>query len=95
MQNLQVEINLRINIERVLLNKKGTAVTPERAQDLGVKADILFIRNDGFALGAQARLHFEAYSFWPKSWTHFYDYHTKKLMPISEYRAYVKNLQRH
>ena len=75
-----------INIARVLIDKKGTAVHPEMAIKIGSTSDILFIRDDGYALGAPQSLMHEAYHMWSKEWTAFYDFNIKKLMPIIAYR---------
>lgn len=89
MSKLPVEIQKRSTIERVLVNKKGTAVHPERATILGVKSDIIFLCDDDFALGTPEDLRSKAYNMWNGSWKHFYDQTNETLRPISEYCDYL------
>src|SRR4030043_658350 len=79
---------VKSKIKRVLINKKGIAVTPERARQLGIRADVVFIRNDGYQLGAPQRLCEKAHSMFRENWTKFYDTHEKIKMPISDYLNY-------
>lgn len=54
---------------RVLLDKEGAAVTPERAyriQDRPV--DVIFIRRDGWTLGSISDLAEYAEQLWPGEW---------------------------
>lgn len=54
---------------RVLIDAEGLAVSSERARrDYGVKPDVIFIRNDGWSLGAPASLEVAASQLWPDAW---------------------------
>jgi len=71
--------------QRVLIRSSGICVSPKYASELGAPADVIFIRNDGRALGTSYELQNKAYSLWPEDWTHFYNVATKTLKPITEY----------
>ncbi|OGJ12571.1 hypothetical protein A3K82_00140 [Candidatus Pacearchaeota archaeon RBG_19FT_COMBO_34_9] len=79
---------VKSNVKRVLTNKKGNAVTTERARQLGIKTDVVFIRNDGYHLGAPEKLREKARSMFREDWAKFYDTHERIKRPISDYRSY-------
>ena len=81
---------LHTNIERVLIDNKGTAVVPERAEHLGVNIDLVFIRDDGYVLGSPNKLRSEAYNIWSRQWTHFYDVQKEKLRSVNQYYDYLR-----
>ncbi len=83
------ELQEKITVGRVLIDKEGTALNPKRAADIGVLADIIFLRDDGYALGAPENLREEAHFLWRDDWTQFYVMRTKELRPISEYNSYL------
>lgn len=77
--------------DRVVVNFEGYAMPHRKAVHAGVPWDIVFVRNDGWTLGAPSHLEALAYDTWPKLWTHFIrrDPQTRALgplQPISEYR---------
>jgi hypothetical protein len=53
---------------RVVINTEGKAVPPERAEEMGITWDVIYIRNDGWSLGASEDLAGVAYSLWAKEW---------------------------
>jgi len=57
---------------RVMINKEMDATTSQRArEEYNIVPDIIFIRNDGWSLGAPNFLEKEAYSCWKESWIGF------------------------
>jgi len=85
---MEEHLPIQGKIERVLINKKGTAVTPARAEELGIKVDIIFIRDDNYVLGAPKNLSDEACKLWRDDWTHFYNPKEGIIRPIGEYTLY-------
>lgn len=62
------------------------AVTAKRAlKEYGIVPDIVFIRNDGFTLGAPTHLEHAAYSLWKGQWTHFLRRPVITPLPMEEY----------
>ena len=54
---------------RVIINRDGEAVSPERARRLQDRSpDVIFIRNDGWTLGAIKELADKAEALWPDEW---------------------------
>lgn len=71
---------------RVLVNEKGRAISAKRAQaEHGVVPDIIFLREDGWSLGAPSYLEHEAYRLWPGEWVGFTRRHQTEWTPISIY----------
>jgi hypothetical protein len=74
---------------RVVINSDGEAINYGRAErEHSITPDIVFIRGDGWALGARTCDRGVAYRTWPDEWTHFYVIAEQKLRPISEYTSY-------
>lgn len=46
---------------RIVINKEGEAVTMKRAREMGILPLIVFIRNDGWMLGAPLEFEKVAY----------------------------------
>ena len=57
-----------IRIDRVLVNKKGEAVPYKRAIEMGIVPTRIFVRDDGWTLGAPDYLHATARGLWQKEW---------------------------
>jgi len=53
---------------RVIVNENGLAVSPKQIR--GEKVDIVFIRFDGWSLGASDKLAFTAYKQWATQWVY-------------------------
>jgi hypothetical protein len=88
-KNLPPETRSLMSLDQKVLVRSGISVSPKYAAELGVPADIIFIRNDGRALGAPYALAHDAYSLWPDDWTHFYDAASKELNTIDKYVQYI------
>jgi len=58
---------------RIVVNKKGHALPPDRAAKMDVVPDIVFVRKDGWALGAPFSLADVAYDLWKDEWDIFYN----------------------
>lgn len=71
---------------RVIYNEHADATTPERAFNLyGVEPDVIFLRHDGWSLGAPKYLEGVAYRVWKNEWTWFARKGDVYFTPISEY----------
>ncbi len=58
---------------RVVINAEGEAVPPQRARYIlqtrgRAPFDIVFVRDDGWSLGALEEFKEVAYNMWPKEW---------------------------
>ncbi len=54
---------------RVVVNESGEALSPARAEKLGIKPDIIFVRTgDGWSLGAPKGLELIAWATWSDVW---------------------------
>lgn len=54
---------------RIVVDSEGYAVPPQRAaQDHDTQADIVFVRNNGWSLGAPLKLRMTAYGMWADAW---------------------------
>ena len=71
---------------RVVINREGEATTPFRAhQEHGITPTIMFVRDDGWTLGAPPQFEKVAFEMWPEQWIGFSALPTKKFRPIKEY----------
>lgn len=62
-------MSLRRGPDRVLIGADGTAVPPRRArEEYGIVPDVVFVRNDGWSLGAPIELRVAAYGLWEDEW---------------------------
>jgi len=59
---------IRCGPDRVVVDKEGTAMSWKRAAERGIFVDAIFIRDDGWSLGAPTELAEVAYSLWPREW---------------------------
>lgn len=53
---------------RVLVDKSGESVTPRRARSRGIGYDVVFVRKDGWTLGAPSALEEVARKMWDGEW---------------------------
>jgi hypothetical protein len=53
---------------RVLINKDGEALPPSRAKERGHTYSVVFVRDDGWSLGAPKNLEAVAQSMYPEEW---------------------------
>lgn len=59
--------------DRVVFNVEGEATHPDRAlRDHNCKADVVFVRNDGWSLGTPFAFVNAAFRLWHDEWTYFY-----------------------
>lgn len=73
--------------DRVVIDRNGKAAKPKRAQiEHGVEPDIIFVRKDGWSLGAPAHLEEVAWTMWPDQMEWFSRKPFEELKPISEYQ---------
>ncbi|HEX9504247.1 MAG TPA: hypothetical protein VF974_08105 [Patescibacteria group bacterium] len=72
--------------DRVVINTEAEAVNSSYAhQHYGVLPDVIFIRNDGWSLGAPDWLETVAYELWTEEWTGFMRRGKKTALPITAY----------
>jgi len=53
---------------RVMIDEQYTGASPQRAAALGVVPDVIFVRRDGWTLGAPERLSTLAWNVWVGHW---------------------------
>ena len=59
---------------RVVVDREGEAKSPQRAlQEDGVQPDVVFLRNDGWTLGAPKAYHDVALNMWREDWVGYVD----------------------
>lgn len=74
---------------RVLINEHGEAVSPRRANEMGIYPDLGFMRGDGWSLGAPKKLENVARSLWADEWTHLINF------PQTEWKQYEQRKKIH
>jgi hypothetical protein len=71
--------------DRVMIDPQE-AVTPKRARvDYGITPVIVFIRQDGWSLGAPQHLEHAAYRLWKDEWVYYLRYPEILLHSMEEY----------
>ena len=71
---------------RVVVDDRGTALPSKQTFfECGIKPDVIFLRSDGWTLGAPKELERVAYDQWPNDWTHFARRPFKRWIPIAKY----------
>lgn len=77
---------LRNGPDRVVVDAEGLAVPSFRARrDYGITPDIIFIRDDGWSLGAPERFEAAAHREWKDEWVGFVRRGDTQARPMSEY----------
>jgi hypothetical protein len=72
--------------DRVVVNVDQEAVSPRRArEEHGINPDVVFIRRDGWMLGAPARFAAAAFGAWSDHWIGFVKRPETVARPMSEY----------
>jgi hypothetical protein len=84
----------RADIERVLVDIKGTAVTLDVAEKLGIIPEIFFYQGKDYNIRATHSLRPVAHAKWMNNWTEFYDVKEDKVYPISEYYKYTEKKEK-
>lgn len=73
--------------DRVVINSAGSATTSEHARvRYGITPDIVFLRGDGWTLGAPEDFERVAYAMWRDEWVGFMRRTAKQATPIVEYQ---------
>jgi len=86
--NKLVEEIMTFGPRRVMVNG-DEAMSPYRARENhAIEAEVIFIRNDGFSLGAPSYLEMSAWLMWKDEWVAFLRKPEKEAKPISEYNFY-------
>ena len=82
---MTVEVT-QLTVNRVVVNESGEAksINAAAAQD-GISPDVVFVRGDGWVLGAPKRFASVAFQMWRKEWTYFAKSPDWNLKPIVEY----------
>jgi hypothetical protein len=76
-------------LKRVVINQEGVATTPLAARrDNNIEPDIIFLRDDGWTLGAPQRLAKLAHDMWADAWLGCYK---RNKTGDWEYWTYVAN----
>lgn len=71
---------------RVIVNEAGGAVSPKWARDrMGIEPSVIFIRADGWALGAPPHLEMVAYRMWRDDWRYFMRCPSMAVYDIADY----------
>lgn len=65
--------------------EKDYAIPSHKAEKRGIKATVVFIRNDGWTLGAPVHYEKNAFETWSDHWTHFAKLPDGVATPIEEY----------
>lgn len=77
---------LRRGPDRVVINSGGEAVPPRRArEEHGIDPTVIFIRDDGWSLGAPADFEQVAHKLWANEWIAFVRKPEVEAKPIREY----------
>ena len=74
-----------MDCHRVVVSVEGEACPEAGARDLGFVPVVVFIRSDGWTLGAPARFVDVAYGMWADEWVSFQV--GEQIHPISEWRS--------
>lgn len=71
---------------RVVVDDRGTAFPGRRAHwEFNIEADVVFLRRDGWSLGAPKELERIAYEMWKDEWAYFTRRPFKRWLPIAKY----------
>lgn len=73
--------------DRVVVDGEGYAVKPSLAAMANITPEIIFIRNDGWSLGAPENLQHVAFPLWRNEWVAFMRKGEKEAHPIEEYHG--------
>lgn len=68
--------------DRVMVDWTGRAYPARKALEKGFLPDVIFIRDDGWSLGAPLRLARHAYDLWPDKWIGVLKHGETKPIPV-------------
>jgi len=75
--------------DRVVINDEGEALPWSRAHQIhNILPDVIFVRKDGWCLGAPISLEKTAFKMWADEWVYYARRPDVKLLPISEHPFY-------
>ena len=81
------EIDTKPMTDRVVVNVHGLSFRANTAFEVhGVCAKIIFIRDDGWSLGAPSEFEHVAYRLWMNQWREFRRFPDYEPHPMSEYK---------
>ena len=81
------EVDIKPMTDRVVVDRFGKAVRPETAfHEHGVCAAVIFVRGDGWSVGAPAEFEDVAYRLWMTHWKEFRRWPKYEPQPISQYK---------
>lgn len=76
---------------RVVVTESGVGVDARRAKaEYGARVDVVFLRADGWTLGAPKHLERVAYDMWKDRWTHFVRRPHSVWVPIDKYGGSIR-----
>jgi len=85
-------VNLNWKPVRVIVDEDGHAIPPEAASKMAINSDIIFVREDGWSLGAPEEFEDIAYNMWRNDWTQFIRKGDTDWTDIKEYRKESVNV---
>lgn len=81
------QIDIKPMTDRVVISHEGHAVRPDVAfYRYGVCSKVIFIRGDGWAIGAPEEFEYAAFHLWENELKEFRRWPKYELQPISEYK---------
>jgi hypothetical protein len=75
---------------RVMINPNEAVNSRRAREEHGVTPTVIFIRNDGWSLGANESLERAAYMMWPNEWAAYLRKPEEKARDIAEYASCSK-----
>ena len=72
--------------DRVLVDAEGEAISMRRALEMGRVPRVVFMRGDGWTLGAPPGLEEAAHALWTEDWVGWTDRTCRELRPMSDER---------
>jgi hypothetical protein len=82
-----VDLIMQRGPDRIVINADQEAVSSRRAwEEYNITPDVIFIRHDGWSLGARKDLAAQAFGTWSDSWVAFMEKPNRVARPISEYK---------
>lgn len=79
-------VNVSWKPVRVIVDEDGHAIPPDAALKMAINSDVIFVREDGWSLGAPKELEDIAYNMWRNDWAQFIRKGDKDWTNIKEYK---------